>query len=255
MDLSEYTELNGGNMNVPLKKDNLIYKDAHKASETIHQLICHVRNKGITWIPESHGVNEDHKHVLTYIDGIVPHDTPDWLWNLDLLKDISIKLREWHDAAADFDYPESQWQLSNDEENEVICHSDFAPYNCVFKNRNFAGLIDFDVCAPGSRIWDISYTAYRFVPLLPCTAENSFTEISPFSEKEMIHRLGLFLESYSSGQKEYLYSVKDVIHKVQQRLEALSEWSRNFAAETDNEEILHHSRMYRYHAQWIRRLV
>ena len=76
--------------------------------------------EGITWIPESHGVNEDHKHVLTYIDGIVPHDTPDWLWNLDLLKDISIKLREWHDATADFDYPESQWQLSNDKRNNFV---------------------------------------------------------------------------------------------------------------------------------------
>lgn len=28
-------------------------------------------------------------------------------------------------------------------------------------------MIDFDMAAPGSRAWDLAYTAYRFVPLAP----------------------------------------------------------------------------------------
>ena len=48
---------------------------------------------------------------------------------------------------------------------EVICHNDFAPYNLMFEDGRLTGVIDLDLASPGPRVWDMAYTAYRFVPL------------------------------------------------------------------------------------------
>ena len=55
--------------------------------------------------------------------------------------------------------------MAGHEPREVICHNDFAPYNLMFEGTAPTGVIDFDVASPGPRVWDMGYTAYRFVPL------------------------------------------------------------------------------------------
>ncbi|GAB6091680.1 phosphotransferase [Spirochaeta dissipatitropha] len=237
-------------MNTPLKKDNLVYKNANIATETIHRLLCHVRKKGISWIPESFGI-QDGKHVLSFIEGDVIEDTPDWLWDEELLRNIALKLRQWHDATEDFMLDNSVWLLENDEPNEVICHSDFAPYNIVFKNKSFQGLIDFDVCSPGSRLWDISYAVYRFIPLLPNECSNPLFETSPISKETIIDRLNVFLTAYSQNKSRYFYEIPDVIIKVKKRLKSLSHWSREYGLENNKKELIQHADMYMAHANWI----
>ncbi|MDC7126258.1 MAG: phosphotransferase [Spirochaetales bacterium] len=235
MEPKSFEILDGGNMNKPLKKGNLIYKDITIASETIHQLLCHVRKKGILWVSESIGI-QDGKHVFSFINGEVPDYSPQWLWNKKLLFDIALRLRQWHDATMDFEPSNAKWLLKNDEPNEVICHSDFAPYNCVFENLQFKGLIDFDVCAPGSRLWDIAYTAYTFIPLRPDNYD--------------MDKLNDFLKAYSLGEQKYLYSLSIVIPKISKRLIALSNWSRKYALKNSNNEMLKHAEMYQSHAKW-----
>lgn len=51
--------LSGGNMNAPIRKNQLIYKDASIASQSIHELLRYVRASGITWVPESIGINSE----------------------------------------------------------------------------------------------------------------------------------------------------------------------------------------------------
>jgi hypothetical protein len=245
----------GGNMNSPTLTNNLIYKEATAATNTIHELLNYVRSRGIDWVPESFGIDSDGKHVLSYIEGVVPHDTPQWIWDDNILMDIAKRLRQWHDATVDFKFHQAQWLLKNDEAHEVICHNDFAPYNCVFQNEKFTGLIDFDTCSPGSRLWDIAYTVYRFIPLLPVDIIGSFHECSPFSEAVMNSRLVRFLEEYSCGDKEFLYDVKTVIKKVEKRLTALAKWSEEYGLQTQNKEILEHAKMYLLHAKWVNDLL
>ena len=48
---------------------------------------------------------------------------------------------------------------------EVVCHNDFAPYNVVFDDGGPVGVIDWETAAPGARVWDVAYAAYRWVPL------------------------------------------------------------------------------------------
>ena len=244
--------LTGGNMSTPTLENNRIYKEASIATNTIHELLQHVRSQGIDWVPESFGIDSSGKHVLTYIEGVVPHDTPDWLWDEKILKEIAKRLRQWHDATATFKPQSAQWLIQNDEAHEVICHNDFAPYNCVFMDHKFMGLIDFDVCSPGTRLWDMAYTAYRFIPLLPATKIGPFNEVSPFSESVMTNRLRLFLQEYSCGANEFLYDEETVIKKVAKRLEALASWSESFGLQTKNQEMLEDAKMYSFHAKWLR---
>ena len=75
-------------------------------------------------------------------------------------------LRAYHDASADF-LPRAGavWQWPAREPAQVVCHNDFAPYNLMFEGEELTGVIDFDLASPGPRVWDMGYTAYRFVPL------------------------------------------------------------------------------------------
>jgi len=35
----------------------------------------------------------------------------------------------------------------------------------MFEDGRLTGVIDLDLASPGPRVWDMAYTAYRFVPL------------------------------------------------------------------------------------------
>jgi hypothetical protein len=249
---SEEIILSGGNMSKPVLSNNTVYKEIHSASENIHKLLCYVRENGIDWIPQSFGFI-DNKHALSFLPGNVIHDNPKWLLNNRTLKESAVKLRAWHDATIGFQQVNNNWLLSNDENHEVICHNDFAPYNWVFnKNNHFIGLIDFDTCSPGSRLWDISHTAYRIVPLMPYDDISIYSEVSLFPYKKMIRRLKVFLKEYSKGKTSIKYSIEEVIEKVQKRLYTIADWSENEGKRTNNQELISHAKMYRLHAEWLR---
>lgn len=240
--------LDGGNMNTPFLAAGRVYKTATRASETIHRLLGYLRSKGLDWVPESFGIDKDGNHVLSYCRGIVPEDGCTWIWERAILAEAAERLRQLHDAASGFRYDEAEWLLENREPAETICHNDFAPYNCVFENGRFKGLLDFDVCSPGSRIWDIAHTVYRFVPLLPVREEAQGFACSPFSVPEMRDRLHAFLAVYGSGFEN---RESEVLHKTEERLRALADWTQAFAAETGNAGLSGHAGMYRFHADWI----
>lgn len=247
--------LAGGNINKPIRNGIFVYKNKTAATKNIHNLLNHVRKNGIDWVPESFGINANGKHILSFIEGIVPHDMPDWILNEDILKDIAVKLRQWHDATLNFQPKTDQWLFETKENFEVICHNDFAPYNCVFKNKTFIGLIDFDLCSPGSRIWDIAYTAYRFIPLMPDERDKEYFEYSPYNRNKMYERLEFFLEVYSCKDKSFLYDIKTVIRKTQKRLSKLAQWSKEYALQTKNEEIEKNAIMYLLHKKWLEKLL
>lgn len=48
------------------------------------------------------------------------------------------------------------WQSPAKVPEEVICHNDFAPHNLAFDEGRLVGAIDFDMCSPGPRLWDLA---------------------------------------------------------------------------------------------------
>jgi Ser/Thr protein kinase RdoA (MazF antagonist) len=138
-----------------------------------------------------------------------------------------------------------------------VCHSDFAPYNCVFRGGRFVGAIDFDLCAPGPRLWDLAYTAYRFVPLMPPADATDVGpgERSPFAWSECLTRLETFLSTYAAVGDAPRYARAVVVRATAERLGAIAAWTEEHVARTGDPALAGNGAMYRDHAAWLLRNV
>lgn len=175
------------------------------------------------------------------VDGVAPT----WFWDDRILLDVGKRLRQLHDASTSF-HADAAWNYAPMEPAEVILHRDFAPYNCIFQDERFVGLIDFDLCGPGPRIWDIAYTAYRFVPLMPC---GSADLESPFAVDVMHRRLDAFLGAYDFG-----YSSAEVLAMTIKRLDAMILWIRDWVGAHPNSELIRNRDTYTKHREWLAEL-
>ena len=86
---------------------------------------------------------------------------------------------------------------------------------------------------------------------MPFDKKAKYFEISPFNKEEMINRIELFIQSYANENKVYLYSLKEILIKVQERLLQIAVWSEEKWEETNNSELLLHAKMYRLHCDWL----
>jgi len=151
----------------PVARDgDSVLRPAGPWTQTVHALLSHVRERGVTWVPEPRGVDGRGRAAVSWLAGEVPaYPMPAWVCAPAVLGRAGAMLRELHDATAGFDRTGRVWALPPREPGEVICHNDFAPYNLTFRDGLPAGAIDFEAAAPGPRAWDLAYLAYRLVPL------------------------------------------------------------------------------------------
>ena len=75
----------------------------------------------------------------------------------------------------------------------------------MFEDKKFAGVIDFDLCAPGSLLWDLVYTAYRFVPLMTSFDDIDYEgERSPLTISTMRERLSALINAYTQNNDDFM---------------------------------------------------
>ena len=156
--------LKGGNSNHVIKDANTVVRKMGKTAPFVHALLGWLTAAGFSESPvliETFGDRER----LTYIEGEVGnYPLKPYMQSAESLTEVARLLRRFHDLTRDFVIPSGL--LPNlPPDTEVICHNDFAPYNLVYQGEQVAGIIDFDTAAPGTRVWDIAYAVYRFVPL------------------------------------------------------------------------------------------
>lgn len=99
-----------------------------------------------------------------------------------------------HDASVPLVGQDLVWSMPRHEPAEVICHNDAAPYNMTFIDGRIAGLFDFDTAAPGPRVRDLAYLAYRLAPL----AEDSGVDTS---EQERLARIDLLVQRLNTQRR------------------------------------------------------
>lgn len=105
--------------------------------------------------------------MLSFASGIVVWpDRFDLVETDERLSYVGRLIREFHDAVADFSPPpEAQWQIIYPQAgNEIIAHHDLAPWDLIVGKERWV-FIDWDLAAPGTRLWDLAYAAHGFVPL------------------------------------------------------------------------------------------
>ncbi|HYJ10218.1 MAG TPA: phosphotransferase [Polyangiaceae bacterium] len=244
--------LSGGNMTGAVRVGDTVRKPSQPQSSTIQRLLRHVRDQGVTWVPEPLGADEQGRDVWSFIAGEVVHDHPTWLWSIDILTTVATRLREWHDATATFEHhPDDVWWWPGKLPIEVICHVDFAPYNHVFQNGRFVGAIDFDLCYPGPRLWDLAYTAYRYLPLTPhvddAVDDASTWDRTHLPPAQIRDRVATFLDAYAGDDTRLRYPASALLGHVPSRLIAMADW----CATQPEAELRRNGLMYRAHAQWL----
>jgi hypothetical protein len=221
---------------------------------TVQRLLAHLRARGVTEVPEPLGVDTAGRDVTSYLPGTVPqYPLPSWVWTDDVLVEAARLLRRVHDASVDFDRGGAVWRLPAHEPAEVVCHDDAAPYNLVLRDGHVTGLVDWDTAAPGPRVWDLAYLAYRLVPLGPAAADPAASGSAASDAAasgaaaiplpERARRLRLLCGAYDGP------APAEVLAVVPERLRELAAFTRERAQ--GDAELLGHAASYTADARWV----
>ena len=228
--------LAGGNMGPVVRRGDSVHRVSGEWSPSVHRLLRHCREGGLTSVPEVRGLTGDGHEVLGFIEGDVPaYPMPTWVWGREALVSSARLLRELHDASVGCDRS-GPWRSPIHEPSEVICHNDFAPYNVVYEDGRAVGAIDFDFASPGPRLWDLAYLAYRIVPLSTDAADG-------FTTLERGERLAALLRAYGS-----LVTPAELRRTLVRRLRELASFSDRMAEVLGNPELREHAVRYRQDA-------
>ncbi|MBL4930910.1 phosphotransferase [Clostridium paridis] len=201
--------LHGGNVNEVVRKGNAVHRSTNW-SPFVHELLIYLEKQEFEGAPRFLGIDDKGREVLSFISGEVPGDYyPDfkpYIWSDNSLIKSAELLRKYHDAVKHFKISSTETtfevkQPAIDEwKDEVICHNDAAPYNIVYKDEEPIALIDFDLAAPGPRIWDIVYMLYTSIPLASFSIDYNKGKSVPYIREshrvERKRRIHLFFNSY-----------------------------------------------------------
>lgn len=235
--------LPGGNDGETTRRGDRVFRAAGPWTPGVQRLMRHLREAGLAWVPEPLGIDERGRETVRFVPGDVPtYPLPGYVWEERTLVDAARMLRGMHDAAAGYADPEAAWRQPVHEPVETICHNDVAPYNMVFREGWLAGLIDFDMASPGSRLWDLAYLAYRLAPL----SAPGNAEAGPFGTGAQLARLGMLVAAYGVD-----FPVVDVLRTAQARLRDLARYSEEAAARPGKGELRAHADLYRSDAVYI----
>jgi Phosphotransferase enzyme family len=145
-----------------------VHRRAGPWTPAVHDLLRHLERVGFPGAPRALGTDEDSHEVLTYVPGEVAH--PRTLDDIELARVVGL-IREYHMAVASFaTAPDAVWHADGRDPSgprELVCHNDLAPWNLIVGDRGELAFIDWDLAAPGRRLWDVALAACTFVPLYP----------------------------------------------------------------------------------------
>lgn len=219
-----------------------VVREAGHWTPAVHRLLDHLNAVGVPGVPRPLGV-QNGRETLSFVEGVVPHyPMPAWVWTEAALDSAAALLRQVHDATAGRDL-RGPWRSPFREPVEVACHNDFAPYNLVFEGGRVVGAIDWDYASPGSRLWDLSYLAYRIVPLSTADWRDGFR---PGERRDRLARL---LDGYGG-----IVEQRDLVEVLRTRLRDLARFSDSSAVRLGNPQLHDHARLYRLDAACLRDL-
>ena len=216
-------DLQGGSTKVT-KMGSRVLRARHQGSTNVEWLLTVLERRGFRYSPRFVGLSDDGRQILEFMEGWAGnYPLPAALRSDDALISAARALRLLHEVTSDLATEVLDgWMLEAVEPYEVICHGDFAPYNCVFDESRLVGIIDFDTAHPGPRIRDIAYAIYRFAPLTAPENAAGFGSLA-----EQARRARLFCDEYGEVNRS------EIIEAVCRRLLDLVSYMRSQAAQGD----------------------
>jgi len=182
--------LPGGNVGGAVRIGNTVRRPTGPWTAAVHELMRHLSRSGLSGVPQVLGEDERGREIVSFLPGLV-RDPDDWTPEDSVVVEAAGWLRRFHDAVGGFrPLGVVQWRGVSRElaEHEIVCHHDCGTYNWVLDGDHFAGMIDWDVAAPGVPLDDIAFLAWTAVPL--------YRE-APAAE--VARRLRLVADAYGAG--------------------------------------------------------
>jgi Ser/Thr protein kinase RdoA (MazF antagonist) len=141
-----------------------VRKPATPATPAVEAVLRHLERVGFTGAPRALGRDEQGRQVLEYVEGPLAHASPPM--TAAGLGRVGRLVRNLHEALDSFQAPaDARWEVAIAPDREdLVCHHDLAPWNLVLGTKRWV-FIDWDGAGPGSRLWDLAYTAQSFTPL------------------------------------------------------------------------------------------
>lgn len=171
----------GGAVRVAEIEGSTVRRPTGEWTPAVHELLGFLVAAGLPGVPSAHGLDERGREVLDFIPGDVMADAtrvPQRFRTEAVLADVGHWLRLLHEATAESapdraDNPaltrlrgRRRWRrgLLEASERQVICHNDVNPRNVVLDERGrLAGVLDWDMAAPGSPLDDVAFAVWQFV--------------------------------------------------------------------------------------------
>jgi Phosphotransferase enzyme family len=155
---------------------------------------------GFEGSPRYLGRDAEGRDVLTFLPGGCAGAVPEqWVQSERLLASVGLLLRRLHAASSGFvpaAHPFPPRPVRQDPA-ELVCHLDVTPQNVVVRDGLAAGLVDFDLAGPTTRLKDSFNTAMHWVPLRdPADAWPGWEALDPF------RRLRIFADAYGWTEDE-----------------------------------------------------
>ena len=169
----------------------------------VHRLLRDLEEIGFDASPRLLGIDDVGREILNHMEGDVPTDCGAVVWEDAQLRAAAQLLRQYHDATA---------RSSLRGEAEVVCHNDFGPWNLVWREGLPIAIIDFDNAAPGSRIDDLGYAAWKHLNL----------GLIELTVAEQSRRLAALVHAYGAHVDDEL---RLAIERAQDRMSELIERS------------------------------
>lgn len=167
-------------------------------SAATHALLRHLEDVGFDGAPRVLGIDDAGREVLTYVPGdAVTVPLPDWGLTDDALRSTGELLRRFHDAVAGFDPTPHTWSHPTPAEfrGGGIAHNDPNLDNVVFRDGRAVALIDFDLAAPGSPVWDLATAARLWAPL------RSPSDVFDARRGRGLERLRILVDAYGLDEQ------------------------------------------------------
>jgi hypothetical protein len=207
---SERQLLSGGNMAGEVTRvGHAVHRRAGPWTPAVHDLLRHLERVGFSGAPRPLGIDEDGREVLRYIPGEVAH--PRVLEDAELAR-VTQVIREYHVKVSSFRAsPSASWSTDGQDPStapELVCHNDLAPWNLVVGKGGELAFIDWDLAAPGRRLWDLALAACTFVPMYPSAARQ-------------LERFRVFCDAYGLGADDRLELLDVIAERIRRMWQVL----------------------------------
>ena len=168
-----------GMINAVTRLGDTIRRPTGRWTPAVHSLLRYIEKTelektglektGLAEIPRVLGVDGQGREMLTYLPGEVANRPwPAVLRTESGLAQVGAFLKRYRAAVADYVPPEdSEWYVPGLrwQPGQTLCHGDMAPWNTLWRDGKFTGLIDWDFAAPGEPLDDIAQFAWHGIPL------------------------------------------------------------------------------------------